>query len=275
VLHLRSLPAGLAAAGGFVIVALTFYVGAGMLVYTSSMKQIITNLRDFQIKIAKEANWLADDLELLYSSITLLADVMGGRENFTRLLGEVLIERTDVGSKLALAYKDKIQLSATGQLSAWSVIHELAHVWDAKNGWKLSLKLEEFTGGMTDPKLSEKKKGIPEEWDAGLNGAESKPGFYDRKPGVNALRIFLRRQAKRLELEFQPQGRLCRIHCDVLRLGAEQSAFADGAWSRRTVSPAQWDKRPDIWYCGQLVGLRAVFLSRWRGLCANQKMGIC
>ncbi len=91
-----------------------------------------------------------DDLELLHSSIALFAGVMGGSENFRRQLGEVLIERTDVGSKLALAYKDKIQLSGTSQLSAWSVIHELAHVWDAKNGWQLSRDLEKFTGGTTD-----------------------------------------------------------------------------------------------------------------------------
>jgi hypothetical protein len=162
-----------------------------MLVYTSSMKQIATRLHsDFQVKIAKEKNWLADDLELLHSSIVLLAEIMGGSDSFKHRFGGVLIERADTGSKLALAYKDRIELSAKGQLSAWSVIHELAHVWDAKNGWKLSLALEEFTGGTTNPKLSETKKGIPEEWDAGLKSAESKPGFYGRKPGVNAYGYF-------------------------------------------------------------------------------------
>jgi hypothetical protein len=154
------------------------------------MERIITHLRDFQIKIAKEKNWLADDLELLHSSIALLADVMGGREKFTHLLGEVLIERADVGSKLALAYKDRIQLSATGRLSAWSVIHELAHVWDAKNQWKLSLALEKFTGGHTNPLLTKMKKRIPSQWDAGSYGAENKPGYYGRKPGVNAYGYF-------------------------------------------------------------------------------------
>jgi hypothetical protein len=155
------------------------------------MKQLISNLySDFQIRIAKEKSWLADDLELLHSSIALFAGVMGGREKFTSLLGEVLIERTDVGSKLALAYKDKIQLSATGQFSAWSVIHELAHVWDAKNGWQLSVELEKFTGGTTDLALSQLKKKNPAEWDAGPNGAENKPGFYGRKPGVNEYGYF-------------------------------------------------------------------------------------
>jgi len=145
---------------------------------------------DFQVRVAKNENWHAHDLELLYASIALFAEVMGGNENYKRQLGEILIERTDTGTSLALAYKDRIHLSEKSQFSAWSVIHELAHVWDAKNQWKLSLALEEHTGGVTDSALSEMKKGIPAEWDAGLNGAEKKPGFYGRKPGVNARGYF-------------------------------------------------------------------------------------
>ena len=118
---------------------------------------------DFQVRVAKNENWHAHDLELLYASIALFAEVMGGNENYKRQLGEILIERTDTGTSLALAYKDRIHLSEKSQFSAWSVIHELAHVWDAKNQWKLSLALEEHTGGVTDSALSEMKKGIPAE----------------------------------------------------------------------------------------------------------------
>ena len=161
------------------------------LVYTSSMKQIMIRLHsDFRIRISKDGNWSLPDLELLHSSIVLFADIMGGNDNFKNRFGGVLIERADTGAKLALAYVDRIQLSGQAQFSAWSVIHELAHVWDAKNQWRLSLALEEFTGGITDPALSETKKRIPEEWDAGLNGAEKKAGFYGRKPGVNAYGYF-------------------------------------------------------------------------------------
>lgn len=165
------------------------------LVYTSSMEQNktehMTRLHtDFQIKVLENGNWHVRDLELLRASIALFAGAMGGNENFKRLLGEVLVERTDTGTSLALAYKDRIQLSEKSQFSAWSVIHELAHVWDAKNQWKLSLALEEYTGGRTDPSLSKTKKGIPDQWDAGLDGAEKRPGFYGRKPGVNAYGYF-------------------------------------------------------------------------------------
>ena len=162
-----------------------------MLVYTSSMEQTKARLHeDFQIKIAENGNWYARDLELLYTSIALFAEAMGGAENFKRQLGEVLIERTDTGTNLGLAYKDRIQLSKNSQFSAWSVIHELAHVWDAKNQWKLSLALEKFTGGTTNPLLTKIKKWLPGQWDAGVLGAENKAGFYGRKPGVNAYGYF-------------------------------------------------------------------------------------
>jgi hypothetical protein len=154
------------------------------------MEQTMARLHeDFQIKIAESGNWLARDLELLRTSIVLFAEALGGVENYKRQLGEVLIERTDTGTNLGLAYKDRIKLSEKTQFSAWSVIHELAHVWDAKNEWGLSLALEKITGGTTNLLLS-KKKWLPGQWDAGVLGAENKPGYYGRKPGVNMYGYF-------------------------------------------------------------------------------------
>lgn len=151
----------------------------------------ITRLHvDFKIKVAEDESWHVDDLELLHASIALFAEVLGGIENYNRHLGEVLIERTDTGTSLGLAYKDRIKLSKNSQFSAWSVIHELAHVWDAKNQWKLSLALEKFTGGTTNLLMSKTKKRIPSQWDAGAHGAENTPGHYGRKPGVNAYGYF-------------------------------------------------------------------------------------
>lgn len=145
---------------------------------------------DFQIKIMENGNWSMGDFELLHTSIALFAEVMGGDENFKRQIGEVLIERTDTGTSLGLAYKDRIQFSEKSQFSAWSVIHELAHVWDAKNQWKLSQALEKYTGGYTNIFLSSIKKRVPGQWDAGQSGSENKAGYYGRKPGVNAYGYF-------------------------------------------------------------------------------------
>jgi hypothetical protein len=144
---------------------------------------------DFQI-VVKNENWQAHDLELLRASIALFADVMSRNENLKTQLGEVLIEKTDTGTNLGLAYKDRIKFSEKSQISTWSMIHELAHVWDAKNQWGLSLALEKFTGGYTNLFLSSIRKRIPSQWDAGLRGSENKPGYYGRKPGVNAYGYF-------------------------------------------------------------------------------------
>ena len=36
---------------------------------------------------------------------------------------------------------------------AWSIVHELGHVWDINNNWGLSKGLEEYTGGSTTGRL--------------------------------------------------------------------------------------------------------------------------
>jgi hypothetical protein len=96
----------------------------------------------------------------------------------------------DIGAKLGLAYRDKIQFSAGSPVSAWSVIHELAHVWDAQHEWTLSAQLETFTGGTTDAEKSAALKSRPAEWDAGAEGPLKQPGKYGRKPGVNKAGYF-------------------------------------------------------------------------------------
>ncbi len=145
---------------------------------------------DFKIRIEQQKNWLSNELDDLQHTLTLFADVFGGSENLKLKIGDVLIERTDIGGKLGLAYKDRIQLSANAPISAWSLLHEMAHVWDAKHNWNLSAKLEQHTGGFTDSKLSLAKRLSPTDWDAGLLGAEQKPGYYGRKPGVNKAGYF-------------------------------------------------------------------------------------
>ena len=158
--------------------------------YTSSMEEATRLYADFQIKIAGDEIWRPSDLEFLRASITILSNAMGGKEVLKQQLGEVLVERTDTGKHLGLAYRGRIQLSRSTPFSAWSVIHELSHAWDAKHHWMLSVLLEKYTGGFTSRLLSRIKKWIPGQWDAGRHGAEQIPGRYGRKPGVNAFGYF-------------------------------------------------------------------------------------
>lgn len=145
---------------------------------------------EFQIKIEQVENWRDDEWDQLDNHIQILADAFGDRENFIRRLGEVTLERTATGGSLGLAYRDRIKLRADTSFSAWTIVHELAHVWDAKNDWKFSVALENFTGGYTNKKLSALKRFIPLSWDAGKLGPQKKPGGYGRKPGCNAAGYF-------------------------------------------------------------------------------------
>jgi len=169
----------------------TLYFSKMIKAMTNQAVQISAQLRDeLNIMIGQVENWRDREWKQLYDHVQILVGAMGGRENFTRKLGEITIERTATGSSLGLAYKDTIKLSASTTFSAWTIVHELAHVWDAKNNWKLSISMEKFTGGFTNKRLSLIKRFIPYAWDAGKLGPQKKPGFYGRKPGCNAAGYF-------------------------------------------------------------------------------------
>lgn len=162
-----------------------------MLVYTSTtMPKSTRRFSKFKVIIEREQDWSARELDSLFKSIQLFSSILGGEKDFTRRIGKVVIERSDTGTHLALACRDRIKLSAKSSPSPWSVVHELAHVWDAKNNWGLSRSLEKYTGGFTSRLLLFFKRFIPGQWDAGRHGPEQKPGLYGRKPGCNAAGYF-------------------------------------------------------------------------------------
>lgn len=161
------------------------------MVYTSyHMRKPVNRFAKFKVKIEPQEAWSARELGDLFNAISLFTDVLGGVKQFRQQVGRVTIERSETGPHLGLAYYERIKLSAKEPFSTWSVIHELAHVWDAKNAWKLSLNLEKYTGGFTSRFLSFFKRLIPGQWDAGPHGAENRPGLYGRKPGCNAAGYF-------------------------------------------------------------------------------------
>jgi hypothetical protein len=145
---------------------------------------------DLQIHIEQIQAWPAQDLILLQKAVLLFSSMLGGPEVFTNQLGELKIQRTETGSSLGLAYRGRIKFSAISPLSAWTILHELAHTWDAKKDWQLSETLRKSTGGFISKKLSGIKRFIPGQWDAGKLGAQKAPGLYGRKPGCNAVGYF-------------------------------------------------------------------------------------
>lgn len=154
------------------------------------MKDIFHHISTFNIKVEQEKNWSEQESTLLFDSIKILANLMGGQEKFIHAIGEIFIEKTDTGSSLGLAYVNRIKFNSKAHISAWSILHEISHIWDAKNTWRLSTQLEKFTGGFTDKALSSLKRFIPGQWDAGPTGALPQAGRYGRKPGCNAYGYF-------------------------------------------------------------------------------------
>lgn len=143
-----------------------------------------------QIIVESIQDWPKKDLDILHQALNLFASILGGPEVFIKRLSEVIIQRTETGSSLGLAYRGRIKFSAKSSISAWTVIHELAHTWDAKNDWQLSSALQQYTNGFCNKKLSALKRFIPGHWDAGPLGSQKKPGFYGRKPGCNLAGYF-------------------------------------------------------------------------------------
>jgi hypothetical protein len=145
---------------------------------------------DFNIKLSRVEQWQQHELEQLHNHIRIFATLLGGPNGFVQQIEGITFEKSTTGASLGLAYKNKIQLSATTPFSAWTIIHEIAHVWDAQNNWEFSAALEKFTSGFTNKKLSALKRFASLHWDAGKLGPQKRPGFYGRKPGCNAAGYF-------------------------------------------------------------------------------------
>ena len=100
-------------------------------------------------------SWELAELEIVLTGVTDLANLMGGAQQFRDNLGGVKIMRKIMGHPgEATAHEVWLRSISNGGFSGywegtWTVVHELAHAWDAANGWQLSKDLEKYTGGKT------------------------------------------------------------------------------------------------------------------------------
>ncbi len=158
---------------------------------------------DFQVEIVPDwgkgdrkssgnwqtGSWARDELDVLYDTICLFAEIMGGNGKLIQQLGGITVQKTDIGSHGGEAYAHQVRFSKNGPVSPWTIVHECAHAWDANYGWKLSRELERYTYGFTSLFLSRLKKRLGF-WDAGPNGKENAPGRQGRRPGCNHAGYF-------------------------------------------------------------------------------------
>jgi hypothetical protein len=137
----------------------------------------------------KDGSWSRAELEKLYKIIPLMAESLCGKDKFVRYLGGVTIRKADIGSHGGEALAHQVTLSTRGAFSAWTLVHELSHAWDANYGWSLSRRLERYTGGFTSPLLSRLRQ-LAGFADCGRFQPENKPGRYGRWPGCNQAGYF-------------------------------------------------------------------------------------
>ncbi len=133
--------------------------------------------------------WMKDELDRLQNVLTCFSDCIGGPDKFKECTGGVTVRKADIGSHGGEALKRRVALSTKGTFSPWTIVHEFAHAWDAKYNWKLSVALQRYTGGYTNPVWSLAKKvfGKP---DSGIWESEKVAGLYGRLPGCNAAGYF-------------------------------------------------------------------------------------
>src|SRR5688572_33261633 len=157
----------------------------------------------------KKGNWSKEELERLHRSIGFLAGIMGRSEKFIQNLGGVTVQKADMGSHGGEAMAHHVRLSSKGSFSAWTVVHEFAHAWDANHNWKLSVALEKYTGGSTRPLLSWVKKLIGLS-DTKFFAEENRSGRRGRKPGCNAAGYFYGDKPSGSRSEERRVGKECR-----------------------------------------------------------------
>lgn len=137
----------------------------------------------------RSGTWSKDEFDQLQTILTCFADCIGGPHKLGECTGGVTVRKADMGTHGGEADAHRVSFSTKGSFSAWTVVHEFAHAWDANYRWGLSRTLEKYTGGFTNPPLSLIRKFL------GLSDSarftdEDKPGRRGRLPGCNAAGYF-------------------------------------------------------------------------------------
>src|SRR5512133_1213028 len=87
-------------------------------------------------------NWSKQDLDNLRSTLMCFEDCLGGVHKIGACTGGVTVYREDLGKHGGEALAHRVSFSIKQPFSAWTVVHEFAHAWDANYGWRLSRLLE-------------------------------------------------------------------------------------------------------------------------------------
>jgi len=96
----------------------------------------------------EEGLWTLDELNTVLQGVLDLGQAMGGQDAFKNNLGGVTIEQKEM-RHAGTGDAHHVTLNANG-FDTWTVVHELAHAWDAANGWLLSKQMASDLGAGFD-----------------------------------------------------------------------------------------------------------------------------
>ncbi|GAB4532309.1 MAG: hypothetical protein Kow0063_12660 [Anaerolineae bacterium] len=172
--------------------------------------QIVRDLQEsYQMSVVKDwgegteadpqawrgGEWSLDELRTLQTGVADLAQAMGGPAKFVQNIGAIRISQVEMKHR-GLASVHGIRFTASDiSIDLWTVVHELAHVWDARSGWRLSKALESYTGGRTNwvaMLLKRARRQCDEQ--SRLPGCNRFGYFYGDVPPAGADRNFNRRE---------------------------------------------------------------------------------
>lgn len=102
--------------------------------------------------IAIDSAFTFDQISMIFDAVMALANAMGGSDNFKENIGGINIyglsgEHMGGNKGLTSAH---IMFINQDNMDSWTIVHELAHAWDANFGWKLSKGMENASGGPTN-----------------------------------------------------------------------------------------------------------------------------
>jgi hypothetical protein len=96
-------------------------------------------MAEYHLHLDPTAGWTSDILAPILSAVETLSAALGGPQKFQSQIGPVTICRRQIAFG-GLARKGQVTLSAA-YFDEWTVVHELAHAWDAAHAWRLSRAL--------------------------------------------------------------------------------------------------------------------------------------
>ena len=97
----------------------------------------------------QEGSWTINELHTLLQGVQSLSYAMKGANKFIENIGGVTVSQDPINAR-GLTSPHRIKFTnSSDSIDTWTVVHELAHAWDANYSWRLSKNLEEYTKGFT------------------------------------------------------------------------------------------------------------------------------